>query len=82
MVFCLGESLLRIRDNALQAEVAHQDRPLSRHEKDRVCLILLIQMITVVFWAAFEQGGGLITIFIAKKTDRMLWSFNVPTSWF
>ena len=36
----------------------------------------------VLFWAAFEQAGGLMNLYAADKTDRMLGSFEVPAGWF
>lgn len=56
--------------------------------KDRYVVILLSFILTIVFWGAFEQAGGLMNIYALEKTDRTL-SFSlpligreVPASWF
>ena len=36
----------------------------------------------VLFWAAFEQAGGLMNLYAAEKTDRMIGAFEVPAGWF
>lgn len=56
--------------------------------KDRYVVILLSFILTVVFWGAFEQAGGLMNLYALEKTDRIL-SFSlplignqIPASWF
>ena len=53
-------------------------------EKDRIKLILISSIILIIFWASFEQGGGLMNIYAFEKTDRNLdfINFEVPASWF
>lgn len=55
---------------------------LSKIEKDRVVVLLLSFLIVIVFWGAFEQAGGLMSIYAKEKTARMLAGFEVPASWF
>ncbi|WP_115719148.1 peptide MFS transporter [Gallaecimonas mangrovi] len=56
--------------------------PLSKIERDRIKVIFVLGLFTIVFWAGFEQAGGLMNIYADKFTDRMLGSFEVPTAWF
>ena len=53
-------------------------------EKDRIKLILISSIILIIFWASFEQAGGLMNIYAFEKTDRNLdfINFEVPASWF
>tara|TARA_Y100000591_G_scaffold316012_1_gene324196 strand:+ start:144 stop:1469 length:1326 start_codon:yes stop_codon:yes gene_type:complete len=57
---------------------------LSSIELDRVKLILISSLILVIFWASFEQAGGLLNIFAYEKTNRYisLLNFEIPASWF
>ena len=41
-------------------------------ELDRVKLILISSLILVIFWASFEQAGGLLNIFAYEKTNRLI----------
>lgn len=56
----------------------------SRIMKDRYVVMLLAFLMTIVFWGAYEQAGGLMTIYASEKTDRMIeWlHFEVPAPWF
>ncbi len=48
------------------------DPTLTKIEKDRVWVIVILTFFTVFFWWAFEQAGGSMTIFAADYTDRTL----------
>jgi POT family proton-dependent oligopeptide transporter len=47
--------------------------------KDRFLVLLLSFLLVVVFWGAFEQAGGLMSLYTEAKTDRMLFGWEVPT---
>ncbi len=56
--------------------------------KDRYVVMLLSFILTIVFWGAFEQAGGLMNIYALEKTDRTLGftlpliGNEVPATWF
>lgn len=54
----------------------------SRVEKDRFIVLLLSFVLVIIFWGAFEQAGGLMSIYTEQKTDRMLFGWEVPTAMF
>lgn len=56
----------------------------SKIMKDRYVVILISFMMTIVFWGAFEQAGGLMNIYAKEKTDRFIefMNFTVPATWF
>ena len=55
---------------------------LTAEEIDRLRVIFMLFVFIVLFWAAFEQAGGLMNLYAAEKTDRMLGGFEVPAGWF
>lgn len=59
-------------------------KPLTHEEKDRIKVMFVIFVFVVLFWASFEQAGGLMNIYASERTDRMLPSlgFEVPAGWF
>lgn len=61
---------------------AAQKAPLTKQEVDRIKVILVMGLFTIIFWAGFEQAGGLMNLYTQNYTDRMLGSFEVPTAWF
>ncbi|CAL2088656.1 peptide MFS transporter [Tenacibaculum sp. 190524A02b] len=52
-------------------------KPLTPVEKDRMTVMFLSFLIIIVFWGAFEQAGGLMSLYTEQKTNRML-SFSLP----
>ena len=52
-------------------------KPLNKKEKDRMLVMFLSFLIIIVFWGAFEQAGGLMSLYTEQKTDRML-TFSLP----
>jgi len=68
-----------------QASLARSGRakqPLTREELDRIKVIFVVFVFVMMFWAAFEQGGGLMNLFAADHTQRRIGAFTVPTGWF
>lgn len=53
------------------------NKPLTKVEKDRMLVMFLSFLIIIVFWGAFEQAGGLMSLYTEQKTDRVL-SFYLP----
>jgi len=64
-------------------------KPLTKVEKDRMLVLFLSFLIIIVFWGAFEQAGGLMSLYTEQKTNRLV-SFTlpfidsdiVPSAWF
>ena len=50
--------------------------------KDRFLVLLLSFLLVIVFWGAFEQAGGLMSVYTETKTDRMLFGYLIPTPMF
>ncbi len=53
----------------------------NRQEWDRIIVILLSFIIVLVFWASFEQAGGLMNLYALQYTDRFVLGWEVPASW-
>ena len=64
------------------AQSGGKHAPLTPDEVDRLRVIFMLFVFVVLFWAAFEQAGGLMNIYATDKTDRMVGSFEVPAGWF
>jgi proton-dependent oligopeptide transporter, POT family len=64
------------------AQAGGKKQPLTPDEVDRLRVIFMLFVFIVLFWAAFEQAGGLMNLYASEKTDRMIGSFEVPAGWF
>ncbi len=59
-----------------------EKHPLTNVEKDRLRVVFVIFVFVVIFWATFEQAGGLMNLFAEKYVRRDVNGFLVPTGWF
>lgn len=59
-----------------------QHAPLTREEKDRLAVIMLLSAFVIFFWSAFEQAGASLTFFAEEQTNRQLLGWTVPASFF
>jgi proton-dependent oligopeptide transporter, POT family len=48
----------------------------------RVAVILILAFFNIFFWAGFEQAGGTFNLFAAENTDRMIFNWEIPASYF
>ncbi len=65
-----------------QGEQRAPAAPLTLAEKQRMIVIGVISFFVIFFWSAFEQAGVSLTFFAEEATDRMLFGYQIPTSWF
>ncbi|NIY82837.1 peptide MFS transporter [Vibrio hepatarius] len=76
----IGVEPAAVRD--LENKQAQKKQPLTKQEVDRLKVIMVMGLFVIVFWAGFEQAGGLMNIYTQQYTDRMIGSFEVPAAWF
>jgi POT family proton-dependent oligopeptide transporter len=55
---------------------------LNGDERRRIAVVLVLFIFAVVFWSAFEQQPTSLNLFARDFTDRRLFGWEVPTSWF
>lgn len=58
------------------------DKSLTKEEKQRIWVIFIIAFFVIFFWSAFEQAGASLTFFAQEQTDRHLFNWEVPSSYF
>ncbi|MBK7905348.1 MAG: peptide MFS transporter [Gemmatimonadetes bacterium] len=55
---------------------------LDGDEKKRVAVIFVLFVFAAIFWAAFEQAPTSLNLFANDFTDRSLFGWEVPATWF
>jgi len=55
---------------------------ITKHQKNRIYALFILMFFTISFWMCFEQAGSSLTLFAQYSTNRNLWGFNIPASWF
>lgn len=58
------------------------DPSLTAVERSRIIVIYIIAFFVIFFWSAFEQAGASLTLFADQQTDRNLFGWEMPASYF
>jgi POT family proton-dependent oligopeptide transporter len=85
VVYVWGQKYLREVGNYIPVskdERTNKSKPLTAIEKDRIIVLLISFLIVIVFWAAYEQAGGLMNIYTKEKIDRVIFGWEIPASLF
>ncbi len=51
-------------------------------EWSRMAVIIILAIFNIVFWAGFEQAGGTFSLFAKENTDRVMFGWEMPATWF
>ncbi|MGE0882178.1 MAG: peptide MFS transporter [Blastocatellales bacterium] len=55
---------------------------LKPEEKKPVAVIVVLFVFSIIFWATFEQAGSSFTLFADRFTNRSVFGYEFPTSWY
>jgi proton-dependent oligopeptide transporter, POT family len=58
------------------------DKSLTIVERKRVGVLFILFVAIAIFWSGFEQAATTFTIFADRHTDKDLFGFALPASWF
>jgi len=58
------------------------DKSLTKVERLRILVIFIISFFVIFFWSAFEQAGASLTFFADEQTNRNLFGWEMPASYF
>lgn len=52
-----------------------------KDERSRLGVAIVLSVFSIVFWSCFEQAGNSFTLFTERHVDRVVWGWEIPTSW-
>lgn len=64
-----------------EQKIKHEKTPLSKEEKDRISVILVLLFFVTFFWAGFEQAGSTLSLYTDRYIDKTIFGWEIPTSW-
>jgi POT family proton-dependent oligopeptide transporter len=85
VVYIWGQKYLKNVGNLIptpKVEGTKKHVPLTKIEKDRVVVLLISFLIVIIFWAAYEQAGGLMNLYTEQKINRVVLGWEIPASVF
>lgn len=56
--------------------------PLSHRDWLKIAAIFCLMSLNVLFWSVYEQQGNTLALWADAQTDRMIWGWEMPSSWF
>lgn len=64
-----------------QQKDSAEKQPLTREERDRITVIVVLVFFVTFFWAGFEQAGSTLNLYADKYIDKNFGGWEMPTSW-
>lgn len=58
------------------------DKSLTAVERNRIIVIFILAFFVIFFWGAFEQAGASLTLFADRQTNRAIFGWEMPASYF
>jgi POT family proton-dependent oligopeptide transporter len=58
------------------------DKSLTLIERKRIIVVFILAFFVIFFWGAFEQAGASLTLFADRQTDRTIFGWEMPASYF
>jgi POT family proton-dependent oligopeptide transporter len=63
--------------------VIFSDKHLTKDEKQRIWVMVIIAFFVIFFWGAYEQTGASLSVFADQQTNLNLWgNYHMPPSYF
>ncbi len=56
--------------------------PVTREEWMKIGAIFVMMSLSIVFWSVYEQQGNTMALWADANTDRMIFGWEMPASWF
>jgi POT family proton-dependent oligopeptide transporter len=56
--------------------------PMTREDWLKIAAIFVMMALSVVFWSVYEQQGNTMALWADANTDRMIFGWEMPASWF
>lgn len=81
IIYFLGRQY--IPGDVVRHEHGHAEkRPLTREEWYSVGGLTILCMLTILFWAVYEQQGNTLQLWADQRTNWEILGFHIPSTWF
>jgi proton-dependent oligopeptide transporter, POT family len=56
--------------------------PLTATDRKKIGALVILCLLNVVFWGVYEQQGNTLALWVDANTDRCIFGWEMPASWF
>ncbi|HYA86138.1 MAG TPA: peptide MFS transporter [Nitrospirota bacterium] len=84
LVYLWGQKHL-VPDLIMQKKESKQQmssEPMTREDWIKIGAIFTMMALSIVFWSVYEQQGNTMALWADANTDRMIFGWEMPASWF
>ena len=84
LVYLWGQKHLA-PDLIMQKKGSQQQKssePMTREDWLKIGAIFVMMALSIVFWSVYEQQGNTMALWADANTDRMIFGWEMPASWF
>jgi POT family proton-dependent oligopeptide transporter len=84
LVYLSGQKHLA-PDLIMQKKGSRQQKssePMTREDWLKIGAIFVMMALSIVFWSVYEQQGNTMALWADANTDRMIFGWEMPASWF
>ncbi len=67
-------------DPTEEKSTEEKEAPLTSEDWQRIAVIVIISLFSIVFWMGFEQSGGTLNLFADQQVDRTIAGWEMPAS--
>ena len=82
LIYLLGQRFLGEELAVPEAKPIAESLPLKAHEWRAIGGLMGLAILNIVFWAVYEQQGNTLQLFAEHHTDRFLFGWEMPSTWF
>jgi POT family proton-dependent oligopeptide transporter len=81
-VYLLGRRTLAPDLIMRKAPHSREKQPLTRDERNRVWVLVLLCALNIFFWGIYEQQGNTLQLWADRSTNWNLLGLDIPSTWF
>jgi POT family proton-dependent oligopeptide transporter len=82
VIYLCGQKYLPNSDSRLKQQIAIETTPLTGKEWQAIAGLVVLAVLNIVFWAVYEQQGNTLQLFAEHNTDRHIFGWEIPSTWF
>jgi POT family proton-dependent oligopeptide transporter len=75
-------------DNVMRQAAARKNapasavEPLSEDDWKKIGALIVLCTLNIVFWGVYEQQGNTLALWVDSNTDRMIFGWEMPATWY
>ncbi len=59
-----------------------ESKPMSREDYAKIFALLVLCILNIVYWGAYEQQGNTLAVWVDSNTNRYIFGWQMPSTWF